>query len=211
MISHVPSAQLLPWSFSPLSCLPTCGSGSFEALASTAKAFSPPGFLNLLALSSAPCLPALFHAGSTFGVLPSKALLLQCSRTSSPTPYLPSCRSRHPSFCSVSHQPSDCSASCEPGLRLFECPSPSGLCSTSKSATSSRLLGQTRAHGSSGLYVLRGVLSPRHARAFTQSPLSSFLISTASDLHLTPQGFRYRRDWLGPFPSLPTSLNFSAF
>jgi hypothetical protein len=46
---------------------------------------------------------------------------------------------------------SDCSASCESGLRLFECPSPTGLCSTSKSATSCRWVRPTRAHGSSGL------------------------------------------------------------
>jgi hypothetical protein len=46
---------------------------------------------------------------------------------------------------------SDFSASCEPGLRLFECPSPTGLCSTSKSATSCRWIRPTRAHGSSGL------------------------------------------------------------
>jgi len=33
-----------------------------------AKAFSPPGFLNLMTLSSAQHQPALFHAGSTLGI-----------------------------------------------------------------------------------------------------------------------------------------------
>jgi hypothetical protein len=84
-------ARRLPWSLSPLPCLPTWGSGCFQAPATTAGAFAPPGFLDLLALSSAPCLPALSHAGSTLGVLPSRAFLLRCSRTLSPAP-LPSCR-----------------------------------------------------------------------------------------------------------------------
>jgi len=82
---------------------------------------------------------------------------------------------RHPYLHSVSHWPSDCSASCEPGLRLSECPSPSGPCSTPKSATSCRWVRPTRAHGSHGLFVLRGSLPPRHNQAFTRLPLTSFL------------------------------------
>jgi len=80
-----------PVEFSPLPCFPTWGSGCFQVSASMAKTLAPPGSLNLMTLSSAPCLPALFHAGSTLGVLPPKALLLSCSRSPSPTP-LPSCR-----------------------------------------------------------------------------------------------------------------------
>jgi hypothetical protein len=50
---------------------------------------APPGFLNLMAPSSAPSLLALFHARSAHGVSPFKALLLPRSRTLSPAP-LPS-------------------------------------------------------------------------------------------------------------------------
>jgi hypothetical protein len=42
------------------------------------------GFLNLLTLSSAPSLPALFHAGTTLGVVPYRALLLSRSGALSP-------------------------------------------------------------------------------------------------------------------------------
>jgi hypothetical protein len=42
------------------------------------------GFLNLLTLSSAPNLPALFHAGTALGVTPFRALLLSRSGTLSP-------------------------------------------------------------------------------------------------------------------------------
>jgi len=55
------------------------------------KAFSSSGFHNLMTLSSTSYLPALFHAGSTLGIFPSRAFSLWCSSTSSPTP-LPSCR-----------------------------------------------------------------------------------------------------------------------
>jgi hypothetical protein len=51
---------------------------------------APSGFHNLLALSSAPSLVALFHATSAHGVAPFRALLLPCSRTPSPAPF-PSC------------------------------------------------------------------------------------------------------------------------
>jgi hypothetical protein len=56
---------------------------------------APSGFLDLLTLSSAPSLVALFHATSAHGVVPFRALLLSCSRTPSPAP-LPSCRSDEP-------------------------------------------------------------------------------------------------------------------
>jgi len=48
------------------------------------------GFLNLLTLSSAPSLPALFHAGTTLGVVPFRALLL--SRSSALSPAHPTLR-----------------------------------------------------------------------------------------------------------------------
>jgi hypothetical protein len=49
------------------------------------------GFLNPSTLSSAPCLPALFRAGSAPGVAPFRACHLPRSRTPSPAPF-PSCR-----------------------------------------------------------------------------------------------------------------------
>jgi hypothetical protein len=57
---------------------------------------APSGFLNLVAPRSAPCLPALFHAGSALGVAPFRAFLLPRGRTPSPAPF-PSCRWKHPS------------------------------------------------------------------------------------------------------------------
>jgi hypothetical protein len=85
---------------------------------------------------------------------------------------------RHPSFRSVSHRPSDFSASCGLGLQRSERPSPSGLCSTPESATSTRRFRPTRAHGSHGLFVLQGSLPLRHNRTFTRFPLTSFVTST---------------------------------
>jgi hypothetical protein len=56
---------------------------------------APSGFLDLLTLSSAPSLVALFRATSAHGVVPSRALLLSRSRSPSPAP-LPSCRFDEP-------------------------------------------------------------------------------------------------------------------
>jgi hypothetical protein len=94
---------------------------------STVKAFSPPGFLNLVTLSSTSYLPALFHAGSTLGIFPSRAFLLNwCSSTPSPTP-LPSCRyDTRPSTSSltdlpISRRPASpvCGSSSVPRLQGF--------------------------------------------------------------------------------------------
>jgi hypothetical protein len=88
---------------------------------------------------------------------------------------------RRSSFRFVSHRPSDFSASCGPGLRLSVRPSPSGLCSTPESATTCRRFRPTRAHGSFGLCVLQGSPPPRHNRAFTRFPLTSFLASISGN------------------------------
>jgi hypothetical protein len=56
-----------PLRFFPLQRLPAQGSGmKWPGLQTQPPA--PSGFLNLLAPSSAPSLPALFHAGSALGV-----------------------------------------------------------------------------------------------------------------------------------------------
>jgi hypothetical protein len=170
-----------------------------------AGALAPPGFLNLLTLSSAPCLPALLHAGSTLGVSPSRALLLRCSRTLSPTP-LPSCRcdalasTPSPTDLPISRRPvgSVCSCSSAPRLQGFA-PHQSLPLRTGGLDRSERM-------ALLGFSVLQGSLPLRHDRAFARSPLTSSLAST-SDRHNrnctasistpAPQGFRSRRDWLG--------------
>jgi hypothetical protein len=74
-----------PMRFAPLQRLPARG-GGLEDRACLTRSPAPSGFLNLVALRSAPCLPALFHAGSAHGVAPSRALLLSRGRTLSPAP-----------------------------------------------------------------------------------------------------------------------------
>ena len=129
---------------------------------------APTGFLNLLALSSAPSLPALFHAGSAHGVPPSRAFLLSCSRTPSPAP-LPSWRLEE------GHVDAPFTGEPNPKRRLkpasrAPCPtsSPSGSCSTRESATYPRLFRPRAARSSPGLspsrvFSLTGMarLSPR--------------------------------------------------
>jgi hypothetical protein len=60
-----------PLRFFPLQRFPVWSSGLMLE-PSTAQAPASPGFLNLLTRSSAPYLPALFHAGSAHGVSPSE-------------------------------------------------------------------------------------------------------------------------------------------
>lgn len=176
------------------SCLPSppvsrfrCSAPSVESLAPSvlshmqqrlfrgpdlpARAFSPPGVLNLMAPSSTACLPALFHAGSTLGVLPFRAFspglpgsssLDMSSRT---PPLAQHCvvsnafalLSLSRSFLRlVSCRPSDFSASGKLGLQPSKRLSPTGPCSTPESATSCRWFRPTRAHGSHGLSCSSG-------------------------------------------------------
>jgi hypothetical protein len=60
-----------PMRFLPLQRLPAQSSG-IDGRGCLARPPAPPGFLNLLAPSSAPCLLALFHARSAHGVRPSE-------------------------------------------------------------------------------------------------------------------------------------------
>jgi hypothetical protein len=136
---------------------------------------APPGFLNLLTLSSAPCLVALFHATSAHGVAPFRALLLPRSRTPSPTP-LPSCRCCVPLPDStralggrnrpttgqrpISHRPKPVTArSTSRPLR----PKPSGACCPASSGRSRRTPKQPAAANQSHLHS-RGFRSPARAR-----------------------------------------------
>jgi hypothetical protein len=80
---------LLPYSVSPP------GAAAESGRVCLTRPPAPSGFLDLLTLSSAPSLVALFHATSAHGVVPFRAFLLPCSRTPSPAP-IPSCRSGEP-------------------------------------------------------------------------------------------------------------------
>jgi hypothetical protein len=57
--------------FTP-SAFPPLGAAASIDRACVSRSPAPPGFLNLMTLSSAPSLPALFHAGSALGVHPPK-------------------------------------------------------------------------------------------------------------------------------------------
>jgi hypothetical protein len=119
---------------------------------------APTGFLNLLTPSSAPRLLALFHARSTLGVLPSRALLLPRSRTPSPTP-IPSCRWFAPE--NLTTLPAPKTEVHRTGRAYGKAPGTaptSGSYSTRKSATQHGCLDRYRARGSLGLYALQGLL-----------------------------------------------------
>jgi hypothetical protein len=78
--------------FAPLQRFPTWSSGMIGRPC-LARPPASSGFLNLLTPSSAPRLPALFHAGSAHGVRPTKLSSSRAACAPSPVP-LPSCRSR---------------------------------------------------------------------------------------------------------------------
>jgi hypothetical protein len=83
-----------PLEFSPLQRIPAWSSGLSDRVCLT-RPPAPPGFLNLLTPSSAPRLPALFHAGSAHGVRPSKPSSSCAAWAPSPV-LVPSCRSNTP-------------------------------------------------------------------------------------------------------------------
>jgi hypothetical protein len=85
--ARVPKVAAAPsMRFAPLQRLPARGSG-ISGRACLTRPPAPSGFLNLVAPWSAPCLPALFHAGSAPGVAPFRAFLLPRGRTPSPAPF----------------------------------------------------------------------------------------------------------------------------
>jgi hypothetical protein len=138
-------------------------------------------------------------------IIDNPSNLLWCSSSSSPTP-LPSCRcdalpsAPSPTDFPISRRPAGpvCSSPNAPRLQGF----------APHQSLPLRAGGLDRPERMAllGFVVLQGALPPRHNRAFTRFPLTSFLAST-SDRHnqssataisaLAPQGFRYRRDWLG--------------
>lgn len=127
---------------------------------------APSGSRNLLAPSSAPSLPALFHAGSALGVT------LQS--------FLPRA------------QP--CAVSSAVPLVAFH--PPSGFCSTRESATRSSCLGWHRARSSPGSFPLQGVHSLGAGPAFTGPPLVRLLLRTKRPSGAPLQGLSRRRPGL---------------
>jgi len=132
------------------------------------------GFLDLLTSSSAPDLLALFHARSTPGVSPFRALFLPCSRTPSPAP-LPSCRWKEaairPGCHWTAHAPKYRAGTAGvPYGRAVETSPPPGLCSTRKSATAGGCLGRHTARGSLGILPSRVFPLIGMARPSTRLP-----------------------------------------
>jgi len=148
-----------------------------------------------MTFSSALHLPALFHAGSTLGVLPYRVFttafrpcdFLWCSSSPSPTP-LPSCRcDALPSASSLTDFPisqrpasSFCSSPNAPRLQGF----------APHQSLPLRAGGLDRSERMAlmGFFVLQGVLPLRHNRAFTRFPLLRSLVHGRK--RPSPQHFR---------------------
>jgi hypothetical protein len=134
------------------------------------------GFLNLSTLYAAPRLPALFRAGSAPGVRPSelcssraavRRLRRLCPLVIRKPASEPLSRNRHPRALAETEtleQPL-------PSDGLPQTPSPSGLCSTRKSATFLRWFRPSEARSSPGIHPLQGVLPHRKGTTFTVPPL----------------------------------------
>jgi hypothetical protein len=165
-----------------------------------ARSPAPSGFRNLVAPSSAPRLPALFHAGSAHGVVPSRALLHSCSRAPSPAP-LPSWRSSRlhalPKTAGESRGPRPCA---RPTTSMMEGP-----------ADASRLQGfaphespplHTSCLGPRARVALLGFLppglspSPERCRLVPAPPLMRLRVGATSRPFTPSPGYRFQRDRL---------------
>jgi hypothetical protein len=127
------------------------------------------------AFVSAPSLPALFHAGSAPGVRPSEP----CSSRAAVRRLRRRCplvvRSLPPTAVAKS-LPCVLAETETPEQQLLsggllQTPSPSGLCSTRKSATSLRLFRPPGARSSPGIHPLQGFLPHRNGTTFIAPPL----------------------------------------
>jgi hypothetical protein len=143
-----PEASAPPVRFFPLQRFPARGSGTMVAELPALDRPPPSGFLDLLAFSSAPDLLALFHARSAPGVRPSelcsfraavRRLRRRCplvvGMSSRPARAAGGRRKRR----NVAPNPPPSHVDVPSGL-----PSPTGLCSTRKSATSHLLFRRAR-------------------------------------------------------------------
>jgi hypothetical protein len=79
-------ARLPPLRLVPLQRVPDPGQRREWSRGPTLDSPAPSGFPNLLALSSAPSLPAIFQAGPAHGVSALQSIFLPRSRTPSPAP-----------------------------------------------------------------------------------------------------------------------------
>ena len=154
------------------------------------------GFLDLLTLSSAPSLVALFRATSAHGVVPSRALLLSRSRTPSPAP-LPSCRLDGPADRATAQ-------------RLWPKPAaPLGIRHGPGSALAFRVLLHARVrHRPAAFYTaprrvaLLGFLPSRvlpltgMARPSPGLPSRVSLVQARTTGRAHPSGSHFQRDWL---------------
>jgi hypothetical protein len=184
--------RLLPWGFFPFSVSPP-RAAAFNNRASHSQSPAPPGFLNLLALRSAPSLLALFHARSAHGVRPSepsssRAAVRRLRRLCPPDVATPSNQARGPP--SQSRMPKR--RAWNPTIpimgRPLKRPSSSGLCSTRESATPGRLFRPTQARSSPGFHPLQGVPPHRNGTAFT----APTLLRLSSQATNRPTGRPYR-------------------
>jgi len=165
---------------------------------------APPGFLDLLALSSAPCLPALFHAGSAHGVRTPEL----CSSRAAVR------RLRRPSLLAVGERCHPTPPKASPGpkprthrarRRAHTSASTSRCCSTRESATRDGCLYQTRAHSSPEHSPLQGALP--HRDGSEEPPLMRLRLGCKQ-----PMTTRYRvsltMGLAGLSRELPTLLGF---
>lgn len=79
-------ARLPPLRFVPLQRVPDPGQRLEWSRGPTLDSPAPSGFPNLLTLSSAPSLPAMFQTGPAHGVSALQSIFLPRSRTPSPAP-----------------------------------------------------------------------------------------------------------------------------
>jgi len=152
--------------FRPLQRFPRPGQRHELAQACLPEPPAPPGSRNLLAPSSAPSLPALFHAGSAPGV----------TLQSFPPPAQP--------YAVSSVSP----------LLGFE--PPSGFSSARESTTRISCLDQNRARSSPGSFPLQGSLSSRAGSVFHLSSPPVVDPLDASGLRASTSGFLTREAWL---------------
>jgi len=154
---------------SPPSAFPRTGQRLFEGQVFLPGRLASSGFLNPVTPSSAPCLPALFHAGSAPGVSPSKlfpsvqpfavsdavALLSLVRLVDQPVPTSP-----------------DASAKLHRSrLALPDGPRLQGFAPHESPPLFTGGLDRRRARGSLGFRTLQGFLPRWRSRTFTRPPL----------------------------------------
>lgn len=169
--------RLLPRGLFPFSVSPH-GAAAYCMMVPNHHAPAPSGFLDLLALSSAPSLPALFHAGSALGVHPSEPSSSRAAvpRLRGPSPHAVD-RTRRSLTGSASIESRASPRQERQGhVKAPRATSTSGSCSARESATDKKRVRSLGARSSLGFSPLQGAPSPRDGSAFTEPPLLRFSI-----------------------------------